>query len=147
MLKEQIQKDLIEAMKAKEEATVRTLRMVKTAIMKHETSGEGVEADDAKVISILKKELKQRKDSIEQFVAGGREDLAAGEREEVPVLERYLPEELPREKVVEVVQGVIDQMGATSKADFGKVMGSAMGQLKGQVDGSIVKEVTEELLS
>lgn len=147
MLKDQLQQDLLEAMKAKDDATVRTLRMVKTAIMKYETSGEGVEADDEKVISIIKKELKQRKDSIEQFEKGGREDLAASEKEEVPVLEKYLPEELPREQVIAAVQEVIDQVGATSKADFGKVMGPAMGKLKGQVDGSVVKEVVEELLS
>ena len=147
MLKEQINQDLIVAMKAKDEATVRTLRMVKTAIMKYETSGEAVEIDDAKVISIIKKELKQRKDSIEQFEKGGREDLAASEKEEVPVLEKYLPEELPRDQVVAAVQEVIDQVGATSKADFGRVMGPAMGKLKGRVDGLIVKEVVEELLS
>ncbi len=147
MLKEQIQADMISAMKAKDEAAVRTLRMVKTAIMKYETSGEDKEADDAQVISIIKKELKQRKDSIAQFEAGGRDDLAASEKEEVPVLEKYLPEELPREQVVAAVKEVIEQVGAESKADFGKVMGPAMGKLKGQVDGAVVKEVVEELLS
>ena len=147
MLKDQIHEDLIAAMKAKDDATMRTLRMVKAGIMKHETSGEGVQADDTKVISIIKKELKQRKDSIEQFEAGGREDLAASEKEEVLVLEKYLPAELPREQVVAAVQAVIDQVGATSKADFGKVMGPVMGKLNGQVDGSVVKEVVEELLS
>ena len=147
MLKEQLQQDLITAMKAKDEVTVRTLRMVKTAIMKHETSGEGVEADDVKIIGIIKKELKQRKESISQFEAGGRDDLAASEKEEVQVLERYLPEEMPREQVVEVMKEIIGSVGATSKADFGKVMGAAMGILNGQVDGSVVKEVAEELLS
>jgi uncharacterized protein len=146
MLKEQIQADLTDAMRAKDEVTMRTLRMVKTAIMKYETSGEGLEADDAKIISILKKELKQRKDSITQFEAGGREDLAASEKEEVPVLEKYLPEEMPREQVVVAIKEVIEQVGATSKADFGKVMGPAMGKLKGQADGALVKEVVEELL-
>ena len=146
MLKEQIQADLTDAMRAKDEVTMRTLRMVKTAIMKYETSGEGLEADDAKIISILKKELKQRKDSITQFEAGGREDLAASEKEEVPVLEKYLPEEMPREQVVVAIKEGIEQVGATSKADFGKVMGPAMGKLKGQADGALVKEVVEELL-
>ncbi|MBT6068271.1 GatB/YqeY domain-containing protein [Candidatus Peregrinibacteria bacterium] len=141
-----MQADLTDAMRAKDEVTMRTLRMVKTAIMKYETSGEGLEADDAKIISILKKELKQRKDSITQFEAGGREDLAASEKEEVPVLEKYLPEEMPREQVVVAIKEVIEQVGATSKADFGKVMGPAMGKLKGQADGALVKEVVEELL-
>ncbi|MDP4008105.1 MAG: GatB/YqeY domain-containing protein [Candidatus Peregrinibacteria bacterium] len=147
MLKDTIQSDMINAMKARDEVTVRTLRMVKASIMKYETSAENMVADDAKVIGILKKELKQRQDSIQQFEAGGREDLAISEREELAVLERYLPEEMPREQVIEVAKAVIAQFNATSKADFGKVMGPLMGKLNGQVDGSVVKEVLEELLS
>lgn len=146
MLKEQIQADLITAMKAKDDATVRTLRMVKTAIMRHETSAENMVADDAKIISIFKKERAQREDSIEQFEKGGREDLAKGEREEIEVLKRYLPEEMPREKVVEAIKEVIAEVGATSKADFGKVMGAAMKKLQSKADGSVVRKAVEELL-
>ena len=91
MLKEQLQKDLIAAMKAKDDATVRTLRMVKTAIMRYETSGADMVADDERIISIFKKERAQRQDSIEQFEKGNREDLASAEKEEIEVIDRKLP--------------------------------------------------------
>lgn len=146
MLKEKIQADLITAMKARDDATVRTLRMVKTAIMRHETSAENMVADDAKIISIFKKERAQREDSIEQFEKGGREDLAKGEREEIEVLKRYLPEEMPYEQVCDEVKKIIAETGASSKADMGKVMGAVMGKLRGQADGSVVRKAVEELL-
>ncbi len=146
MLKEQLQKDLIEAMKAHDEVRVRTVRMVKAAIIKYETSGENMVVDDTKVIDLIKKEVKQREDSVEQFEKGGRQDLVQAEKAEIKVLREYLPAEMPYEKVCDEVKEIISEIDATSKADMGKVMGLAMGKLRGRADGSMVRKAVEGLL-
>lgn len=146
-LKEQINQDLVEAMKAKDEVKVSTLRMVKASVMKFEVSGkEKIESTDEDVMATLKKEAKQRKDSIEQFEKGGREDLAAPERAELAILETYLPEMMGEEQVREVVEATVTEMGATGPQDMGKVMGAAMGKLKGQADGGVVKDMVQKVL-
>ena len=101
---------------------------------------------DAEVLEVINRAVKQRRDSIEQFEKGGRQDLAEKEKKEMEILMAYLPEQLGEDKIREIIQEVIAQTGAAGKADMGKVMGQAMGKLKGQADGNVVKKIVEEEL-
>ena len=147
-LKNQIQEDLINAIKAKEETKVSALRMLKAEIMKFEVSGgTKKEATDEDIISLIQKQVKQRKDSEEQFRNGGREDMADKEAAEAKILSAYLPEQMSEEEVRKIVQTTIQEVGATSKADMGKVMGAVMPKIKGKADGKLVNKLVMELLS
>lgn len=146
-LKEKIQNDLNESMKARDAGKTSVLRMLKAAIMKFEVSGDAKkEANDEEVMTILAKEVKQRKESIEAFRKGGREDLAANEETEMAILMPYLPEQMSEEKVRETVKRIAGEVGATSKADLGKLMGAVMKELKGKADGKVVNMVVAEIL-
>lgn len=146
-LKEQLQQDLITAMKAKDETATSAIRLLKTAIMRFETAGEQKVANDADVTQLIGKEIKQRKDSIEQFEKGNRPELAAKEKAELTVLEKYLPAQLSEDEVRTIVKDVIASTGASSKADLGKVMGALMPKTKGKADGGMVNKIVQELLS
>jgi len=145
-LKGQIQEDLTNAMKAREEIKVSALRMLKAEIMKLEVSGTKKEATDEDVVSIIQKQVKQRKDSEEQFRNGGREKMADKEAKEAEILSAYLPEQMSKEDVKKAVQEAITQVGATSKTDMGKVMGAVMPKVKGKADGKLVNKLVMELL-
>ena len=145
-LKEQIQKDMIEAMKAKEEVKVGTLRMLKAAVLKFETTGDRKIAEDGDVLGIIGKEAKQRKDAADQFKAGGRADLAEKEEQELAVLQAYLPKQLSEAEVETLVKEAIAATGATSKKDMGKVMGALMPKVKGKADGGVVNKIVGQLL-
>ena len=139
---------MLAAMKAKEETKLGALRLLKAAIMKFEVSGASKkEASDEEVLQIIGKEVKQRKDSIEAYKKGGRENLAQQEEEEMKILQAYLPEQMSEEEVKKVVQAVIKQIGAPSAADMGKVMGVASKQLAGLADGKTISNIVKELLS
>jgi uncharacterized protein YqeY len=145
--KEKITQDLITAMKSGDADITGTLRMLKAAVMKFETSGkEKLEASDSDVIQILGKEIKSRKDSVEQFKTGGRPELAAKEEIEIKILEKYLPAQMSEEEIRTVVAEVLTQTGASSKADLGKVMGALMPKVKGKADGTLVNKIVQELL-
>lgn len=147
-LKSQLQTDLIEAMKAKDENKVSALRMLKAAIMKFEVSGkEKVEASDEDVLKILQKEVKQREDSIDQFEKGGRQDLVETEKKQLDVLKVYLPEQLSDEQLVSMIKAVMAEVGASGPQDMGKVMGPVMKKIAGQADGNKVKSLVEKTLS
>ncbi len=145
-LKEQIQEDLTNAMKARDELKVGALRMLKAEIMKFEVSGIKKEANDEEVVNIIQKQVKQRKDSEEQFRAGGRPEMADKEAAESKILESYLPEQMSEDEVREVIKATIQEVGATSKADMGKVMGAVMPKVKGKADGKIINQIVMELL-
>lgn len=145
-LKDTMQAKLMEAMKQKDETTVLVLRLVKTAIMRFETAGEKKVATDDDVIQIIGKEIKQRKDSIEQFEKGGRSDLADKEHAEMKVLETFLPEQLSEEDVKKMVQEAIATLNATSKSDLGKVMAALTPRTKGRADGALVSRLVREML-
>ena len=146
-LRDQIQQDLIAAMKARETEKLGVLRMLKSAIGAFEVSGKTkIDATADDVLAIVQREAKKRKESIRQFEEGGREDLAAAERAELEIIEHYLPEMLGEDEVRVVVTEVIANMGASGPSDMGKVMGAAMGRLKGQADGGLVREVVMTLL-
>jgi len=146
MLKDQIIKDLTEAMKAREELKTSVLRMLKADIMKYEVSGVDKEANDDVVIDLVKKGIKQRKEAADGFHKGGNEESAQKELSEVKILEAYMPEQMSEDEVRKIVQETIDQTGASNPADFGKVMGATMGKIKGQADGGVVNKVVKELL-
>lgn len=145
-LKQQIQQEMFEAMKAHDDAKVQTLRMLKAAILKYEVSGDRKEATDADVLNIIGKEVKARKDSAEQFRNGNRPELAEKEEKEIEILLQYMPPQMSEDELKKVAQEVIASMGAKSKADLGKVMGAMMGKVKGLADGDMVNKVVKELL-
>ena len=145
-LKEKINADLLSAMKAKEEVKLGALRMLKASIMKFEVSGDKkVEATDENVLQIIGKEVKQRKDSIEAYKKGAREDLAAKEEAEMKILQTYLPAQMSEEELKTLISRTISQTGAIVK-DFGKVMGTVMAQAKGKADGQTVTRLVKEML-
>lgn len=148
-LKERIADDLKEAMRAQDDIRRRTLRSLRSALMKEEISkregGKG-ELNEQQELSVLQKEAKQRRESMEQFDEAGRKDLAQREREELAVIEEYLPQKLSDEELRDKLEAIIDDVGASSMADMGKVMGRAMGELRGRADGNRVREMVESLL-
>ena len=149
MLKNQLQDQLKQAMKDQNELQKSVLRMLLSAVTYYEINkgGAGYEATDEDVLSVIDKQVKQRKDSIEQFEKAGRQELADKEKEEMTILEKYLPEQMSEEEVRAIVKNAITQSGATSAADIGKVMGAVMPQVKGKADGNIVGRIVRECLS
>lgn len=149
MLHEQIKGELKEAMKAHDEAKLRTVRSMLTAFT-NELVATGKKPqdmlDDAGVLSVIKRLAKQRKDSIEQFEAGNRADLASIEKEELTVLESYLPKMMSQDEIHPIVEAKIAELGAGDKSKMGMLIGSLMKELQGKADGSDVKAVVEELL-
>lgn len=134
-------------MKAGDETKTSTLRMLKAAILKFEVSGkEKKDASDEDILGIIAKEIKQRRDSIEQFKAGNRFEMAEKEEKELDILLAYMPPQLSEDELKKVVQEVIEETGAKSKQDMGRVMGAVMAKVKGQADGGLVKEVVNALL-
>ena len=146
-VREQLRSDLRDAMRAKDVLRRGTIRMLEAAIKNAEIEKRGAELADADVLAILQRQVKQRRESIQQFRAGGREDLAEKEQAEIAIIEHYLPTQLTREEVSARARAVIDQVGATDASDRGKVMGMLMRELRGKVDGSVVNAVVAELLS
>jgi uncharacterized protein YqeY len=147
-LEQQIMAEMKEAMKAKDEATLRALRGIKAEIIKAKTEpGAGGEIDEATEQKFLQKMMKQRRDSLEIFEKQGREDLASKEREEMAVIERFLPKQLGEEELRGIIQQIITDAGASSPAEMGKVMGVASKQLAGQADGKTISNIVKELLN
>lgn len=147
MLKDLVNENLIKAMKARDDVTLRTLRMLKSAIMKYEVSFKDAVANDEVVMDLLQKEAKSRKDSIEQFRRGNREDLAGAEEAELLVLQSYLPQQLEEEELRAIVAETIVASGAKTPAEIGKVMVLLMPKVKGRADGSLVNSLVREQLS
>lgn len=145
-LEKTLMADLKTAMKAKDQAAMRTLRSIKSAILLKKTDGSGAEITAADEIKLIQKLVKQRQDSLDIYVKQDREDLAATEREEIEVLQRYLPEQMGEEELTKVIQNIITTTGASSMKDMGKVMGMANGQLAGKADGKTIAKVVKALL-
>ena len=139
--------DLKAAMKAKDQVKLRTIRAVKSAIMIAQTDGSGQEVNDDKVMKILIKLMKQRKDSLSIYKEQNREDLAQIEQEEIDVLQVYLPQQLSEDEIEVSLKSIIDKVGASSMADMGKVMGSATKEMAGKADGKIISQLVRKLLS
>ena len=147
-LEQQIQEDIKAAMKAKDAVAMAATRAIKGEILLFKTSGAGVdEVTDGDILKMIQKLVKQRKESAEQYVAAGRQELADNELAEAAVMERYLPKQLSAEEVRAKVQEIIAQVGATSIKDMGKVMGAANKALAGLSDGRTISGIVKELLS
>lgn len=146
-LEKQIMDAMKDAMKTKNEAALRGLRAIKAEIIKAKTEpGAGGEIDEATEQKFLQKMMKQRRDSLEIFEKQGREDLAVKEREEMAVIEQFLPKQMTEDEIKTAVKEIIAQTGASSGADMGKVMGVASKQLAGKADGKTISGIVKELL-
>ncbi len=147
MLEEKIMAEMKSAMKAKDESTLRALRAIKAEIIKAKTDpGAGGKIDEATEIKFLQKMVKQRKDSLDIFEKQRRDDLAAKEKEELAVIERFLPAQMSEADIAEVVKNIIAETGANSAADLGRLMGLANKQLAGKADGKTINSIVKTLL-
>jgi uncharacterized protein YqeY len=145
-LKERISEDMKNAMRAKDTARLGTIRLLQAA-MKQKEVDERVTLDDAAVIAIVDKLIKQRKDSVAAFVQAGRQDLADIEQAEMAVLEVYLPQRLSAAEIDEAVKSIVASVGATGPGDMGKVMGAVKSQLAGKADMGLVSAAVKAALA
>lgn len=151
-LKQRILDDLKASMKARDTVRLGTIRMVKARMQEREVElrakeGRDYELDDAEILGVLTQAAKQRRDSIESYRQGGREDLASKEEAELAIVEEYLPKQLSGEEVREIVAEAIAECGATSPKDMGKVMKVVMPKVKGRADGKMVNEAVKAKLA
>jgi uncharacterized protein YqeY len=145
-LKESIQEALKGALKRQQRVEVSTLRLLLSEIKNAEIAQQKP-ADDNKVLDVIAKEVKRRRESIEAFKKGNRSDLVAQEEAELAVLMSYLPEQMSRAEIMSVARRVVDTVGAKGPGDKGKIMAQLMPQLKGKADGKEVSEIVSELLA
>lgn len=147
MLTDKIAADMKDAMRAKDAPRLSTLRMLKSAIDYYQIEKKQEKLADPDVTAVIKKQIKQRQDSIEGFEKGGRADLVEKEKAELAVLKSYLPEELSPAQVEEVVKATIAELGATTKADMGKVMKAVQTKLAGRADNRLVSQLVSASLA
>ncbi len=145
-LEERVNKDLAAAMKAKDEAALRGIRAIKSAILLAKTDGSGKPIDETREIQILQKLIKSRQDSYEIYVNNNRPDLAQKEAEEIEVIKRYLPAMLEGPELEAALREIIAETGATSPKDIGKVMGVATKRLAGKAEARLISEMVKQLL-
>ena len=144
--KSQIEKDIIDAMRSKQQSKLNALRFLKNAIQLVEKNDQS-ELDEDGVQKVVAKQVKDRKESIKMFEQGGRDDLVLKETEELQIIEQYLPPQMSEEDIEAIVAEAISSMGASSLQDKGKVMGYCMKQLQGNADGTIVNDIVTKLLT
>ncbi|UQZ86993.1 glutamyl-tRNA(Gln) amidotransferase subunit E [Paenibacillus konkukensis] len=145
-LSEKLNEDMKLAMKSQDKFKLTVIRMVRAAIKNIEIDQRKT-LDDQEVLDVLSREIKQRKDSLQEFEKAGRDDLAKTVKAEIEILMEYLPQQLSEEEVKAIVQQTIQEVGASSKADMGKVMGALMPKVKGRADGKLVNQAVQQLLS
>ncbi|HET9283909.1 MAG TPA: GatB/YqeY domain-containing protein [Candidatus Angelobacter sp.] len=148
-ISEQVQKDMVEAMRNREELRLSTLRMVKAAI-KNKEIDKRAPLDDKEAQQVLSTLIKQRRDAIEQFTKGGRQELADKEAAEIKLIENYLPKAMGEEQIAEVVKATIVEMGSPSMKDMGTVMKNVMAKLQAtgaRVNGKVVSELVKKHLA
>jgi len=146
MLKEQLMQDLKDAMKEKNTVKKDTVQMVRAAILQIEKD-KGIEADDAKIIEIIAKEVKGKKDALVDFEKGERQDLIDQTNTEIEILSKYLPKQLSKDEIKEIVQKIVNDLGATSMKDIGPVMKEAKTKIGAGADGRSINEVVKEILT
>ncbi|AAM38715.1 glutamyl-tRNA amidotransferase [Xanthomonas phaseoli pv. phaseoli] len=145
-MKQQLTDDMKAAMKSGDKHSLGVIRLINAAIKQKEVD-ERIEMDDAAVIAVLDKMVKQRKDSVTQFEAAARDDLAQIEREEIVVIERYLPAKMGEAEIVAAIRAAISETGASSPADIGKLMGALKPKLAGQADMGLVSTLVKQQLA
>jgi uncharacterized protein YqeY len=137
--------DMKSAMKAKDKESLQVIRMIKSSIQ-NEQIKVGHDLTDDEELSVLSREMKQRRDSLREFEQAGRDDLAEKVKSEIAIVEKYMPEQLSEDEIRQIVQDAINQTGASSAKEFGKVMGAVMPKVKGKADGNLVNAIVKELL-
>ena len=145
-IKDQLMVDLKEAMKQKQKLRKSVITMLRAAIKQVEVD-KRVELSDDQIIDIVATQVKQKRSVIDEFLKGGREDLADEARAEISVLEKYLPEQLSEDELKTLISGVISEVNATSMKDMGKVMGIVNPQVKGRADGKTVSQIVKGFLN
>ena len=145
-MKQQLTEDMKAAMKGGEKHKLGVIRLINAAIKQKEVD-ERIELDDTAVIAVLDKMVKQRKDSVSQYEAANREDLAEIERAEIVVIEAYLPAKMGEAEIVAAIQAAIAETGASGPADMGKLMGALKPKLAGQADMGLVSKLVKQLLA
>ena len=146
-LKDKINADLKEAMKSKDKVKLNTVRSIRALILDFEKSGANKELTAEDEIKMLSSAAKKRREAAEQFENAGRSELAENERSELKIIESYLPKQLSEDEILVKVKNFAAEVGAETKADFGKLMPIAMKNLKGQADGNIIRKIVEQVLS
>ena len=146
MLKEELMAALKDAMKEKDEIKKNTVQMVRAGILQIEKD-KGIEVDDAKIIEIIAKEVKSKRDAIVEFERGGRQDLVDQTNREIEILSGYLPKQLSKEEIIAEVKKIVEKLGATSMKDMGPVMKEAKAAIGAAADGRAINEVVKELLN
>ncbi|GBF75416.1 aspartyl-tRNA amidotransferase [Paenibacillus sp. 598K] len=144
-LNERLNDDMKQAMKSKEKFKLTTIRMLRAAVKNQEIELKRPLEDD-EVLAILSREIKQRKDSLQEFQKAGREDLTANLAAEIDIISVYLPQQLTEEEIKVIVQQTIQETGASSKAEMGKVMSALMPKVKGRADGKLVNQTVQQFL-
>lgn len=145
-LEQKIADNLKSSIKAKDAIRTSTLRMITASIKNLQIEKQKETLEDADVLKIISKQVKQRMDSIESFKKGGRSDLVEKETKELEILKSYLPEQLDEKAIEDIVKKTISESGVTSKSEFGKVMKLAMAEIKGGADGKTVSSIVQKLL-
>ncbi|MGZ3901240.1 MAG: GatB/YqeY domain-containing protein [Bacteroidia bacterium] len=146
-LLERLNNDMKQAMKNKEKDKLSVIRMVKASLQNEAIKLGTKELSENDELTVLSREVKQRKDSLHEFDKAGREDLVDKLRTELTYVELYLPKQLSEEELTEIVKETVSEIGATSKADMGKVMAALMPKVKGKADGSLVNKLVQQHLS
>lgn len=146
-LLDKLNEDMKQAMRNKEKEKLSVIRMLKAALQNEAIHQGKKELSPEDEVNVLAKELKQRRDSVTEYDKAGRTDLSDKVRDEIKIVEDYAPKQLTAEEVEDIVKASINEVGATSKADFGKVMSNIMPKVKGKADGSIVNQLVKKYLS
>ncbi|XEC96813.1 GatB/YqeY domain-containing protein [Paenibacillus tarimensis] len=144
-LSERLNDDMKQAMKSQDKFKLSTIRMIRSTIKNQEIELKRTLSDD-EVLDILSREIKQRKDSLQEFEKAGREDLATSVAAEIDIISVYLPQQLTEEEIKVIVQQTIQETGASSKAEMGKVMSALMPKVKGRADGKLVNQLVQQFL-
>ena len=145
-LREQLDADLLEAVRSKDELRRSALRLIKASVQSEEKSRGGVLGYDG-MVQVLSREAKRRKESIDAFREGNRPDLVEKEEAELSIIAKYLPQQLTEDEVREIARSVIEEVGASGPGERGKVMGKLMPQVKGKADGKMVNQIVGDLLA
>lgn len=145
-LNDRLNEDMKQAMRSQDKFRLSVIRMVRSSIKNIEIDQRKT-LDDQDVLDVLNREIKQRRDSLQDFEKAGREDLVAQLKQELDILSAYMPKQLSEDEVKVIVQQTIQEVGASSKADMGKVMGALMPKVKGLADGKLVNQIVSQLLA
>ena len=146
-LEKRIEEEFKEALKAREEIKVSTLRMVKAALNNLKLDKNIKELSEDDMLGIVQRQVKQHRESIDQFKKGNRQDLVDKEPKELEILLKYIPEQIPMDELEKIVKETVKELGATTKKDIGNVMRTVMGKVKGKAEGKMVSQIASKLLA